>query len=289
MTPRDPHAVTTPEEVAAALRELDIPADEVSALTPVIESLQAWQAPVPTITETRLFLARLEDRLTETAPLPASWSWRSRIALLWQIGRRQPRLIHRSVWAGSLVAMICAMCLAWFGLTRQGVALGLFVPAIAATCVAFLYGPEVDPSLECVKAMPVSVRFLVGSRLVTILGYEVALGLATTAALALHGHESFGALVTLWLGPMALLSSCSLLLSLLLGPAFAAGSMFAAWFIQFVQIDRGPGILLLAGPHWQTSPLLFAGAFVIVLLGFWLLPASTRLTLPSVITPENQL
>lgn len=287
MTPRDTHA--TPEEVAAALRELDMSADEVGALTPVIESLQAWQAPVPTVTETRLFLARLEDRLAETAPLSASLSWRRRIALLWQIGRRQPRLIHRSVWAGSLVAMICAMCLAWFELTRQGVALGLFVPAIAATCVAFLYGPEVDPSLECVKATPVSLRFLAGSRLVTLLGYEVALGLAVTAALAFHGHESFGGLVTLWLGPMALLSSCSLLLSLLLGPAFAAGSMFAAWFIQFVQIDRGPGVLLLAGPQWQTSPLLFAGALVIVLLGFWLLPAHTRPTLQSVITSENQL
>jgi len=185
--------------------------------------------------------------------------------------------------------MICAVCLAWFGLTRHGVALGLFVPAIAATCVAFLYGPEVDPSLECVKATPVSLRFLAGSRLVTLLGYEVALGLAATAALAFHGHESFGGLVTLWLGPMALLSSCSLLLSLLLGPAFAAGSMFAAWFIQFVQIDRGPGVLLLAGPHWQASPLLFAGALVIVLLGFWLLPASTRPTLQSVSTSENQL
>ena len=287
MTPRDTHA--TPEEVAAALRELDMSTDEASALTPVIESLRAWQAPVPTVTETRLFLARLEDRLAETAPPTASWSWSSRIALLWQIGRRQPRLIHRSVWAGSLVAMICAMCLAWVGLTHQSVALGLFVPAIAATCVAFLYGPEVDPSLECVKATPVSLRFLVGSRLVALLGYEVALGLATTAVLALHGHEDFGALVTLWLGPMALLSSCSLLLSLLLGPAFAAGSMFAAWLIQFVQIDRGPGVLLLAGPHWQTSPLLFAGAFVIVLVGFWLLPAHTRPTLQSVITSENQL
>lgn len=285
MTHPDQHAFNTPDGVAAALRELDLPPDEVSALSPVIESLGAWQAPVPTGTETRQFLAQLESRLT--IPSSPSSSWRRRIALLWQIACRQPRLIHRSVWAGSLVAVICVVCLAWPGLMRQGVALGLFVPMIAATCVAFLYGPETDPSQECVKATPVSVRFLVGSRLVTLLGYETALGLATTAALALHQHENFGALVTLWLGPMALLSSCSLLLSLLLSPVIAAGSMFAIWGAQFVQFDHGLGLWLLTNPNWQTSPLLFAGAFIILLLGFWLLPAHSRLILPGTMTSED--
>ena len=286
MTPQDQRAFSIPEEVAAALRELDLAADEVDALMPVIESLAAWRAPAPTVTETRLFLARLENQLDE--PAVAS-SWRSHIALFWRIACRQPRLINHGIWAGSLVAMICAMCLAWLGLTRQGIALGLFVPIIAATCVAFLYGPEVDPSLECVKATPVSVRFLAGSRLAALIGYEGALGLATTAALALRYHENFGALVALWLGPLALLSSCSLLLSLLLGPMVAAGSMFAVWFAQFVQVDRGLGVLFLTDPHWQTSPLLFAGAFALLLLGFWLLPAYSRLTLPGATMLENHV
>ncbi|HEU5347197.1 MAG TPA: hypothetical protein VFU63_01165 [Ktedonobacterales bacterium] len=299
MKPRDTRAFGSPEEIDAALRELDLPDDEVSALAPVIESLEAWRAPVPTATETSFFLAQLEDRIgdrldgslahtTAASSRPASFS-RSHIALLWRIACWQPRLIHRSVWAGSLVAMVCALCVTWLGLTRQDIALGLFVPVIVATCASFLYGPEVDPSLEGVRATPVSLRFLLASRLVALLGYELALGLATTAALALHEHESFGALVMLWLGPTALLSSCSLLLSLLLGPLVATGSMFAVWFTQFVELDRELGGVLLTNPRWQTSPLLFGGAFVILLLGFWLFPSQRQRVLPGVLPLENQL
>lgn len=289
MTPQDTPSFDSQAEVADALRELDLSNDEVSALLPVIESLQVWQAPVPTAAETRSFLARLEDRLqgqsAATAPVPSSW--RSRTARFWLIAWRQPRLIHRSIWAGSLVAMVCALSMAWLGLARQEIALGLFVPMIVATCAAFLYGPEVDPSLECARATPVSPRFLLASRLVALLGYEVALGLAATAALALHTHQSFGALVSFWLGPTALLSSCSLFVSLLLGPLIAAGSMFVVWFAQFVQLDRGLGAVFLTNPHWPASPLLYGGAFIILLLGFWLFPAHARLALPGATLLEN--
>ncbi|HEX6542343.1 MAG TPA: hypothetical protein VF040_11360 [Ktedonobacterales bacterium] len=285
MTQRDTPGFDPAEEISTALHELDLPADEVSALIPIIASLKAWEVPVPTATETRLFLARLEDRLAAPAAPPVSW--RSHLALLWQIALRQPRLIHRSLWAGSLVAMTCALSLAWLGLMRQDIVFGLFVPVIATTGVAFLYGPEVDPALEYAKATPISTRLLVGSRLLALLSYEVALELAITAAIALHTHESFSALLALWLGPTALLSSCSLLLSLLLGPVVTAGSMFAVWLVQFIELDQVLGRFLLSDPHWQTSPLLFAGAAIILLLGFWLVPSYPRLTSQHPTIPES--
>ncbi len=239
----------------------------------------AVPAPSPTIFTT--ILAEID-----ASPAPASIAQHSarptmlrQAAMLWHILLRQPRLIHCGIWVASTLAMMFTTTYAAVLWTPNAPSvLAIFLPAIAAGGMAFLYGPEANPALELELATPISPRLTLLCRVALLLGYDLALAFGATAIVAaLHG-QSPAALITTWLGPLALLSAGSLLTSLVCGPIIAATGAFAVWLAQFFQLDATYAVRLTSAPFWQTNPLTLSLAAFLLFLALFYAPNQGRLT-----------
>jgi hypothetical protein len=160
---------------------------------------------------------------------------------LWNVVSSQARLLRRSVWAASALGITLATLLAASlpaEAGRDGV-LTIALPLIAAAGVAFLYGPENDPGLEISLATPTSARLVLLSRFGLLFSFDVALALLGTLAISLARGESLWGLALVWLGPMALLSTASLALSLFTGPVVAVLGAALAWLASALRVDTG--------------------------------------------------
>lgn len=199
-------------------------------------------------------------------------------AILWHILLRQPRLIHRGIWVASTIAMIfTTIYAAALWTLNEPNMLVIFLPAIAAGGMAFLYGPEANPALELELATPTSPRVTLLCRVALLLGYDLALAVGATTIVALMHGQSPGTLITTWLGPLALLSAGSLLMSLVFGPIIAATGAFAVWFAQFFQFDATYAVRLTDAPFWQTNPLTLSLAALLLFLALLYAPKQGRL------------
>lgn len=199
------------------------------------------------------------------------------MAAFWHVLLRQPRLIHRGIWAASTIAMIFTTVYAAVLWTLHGPSvLAIFLPAIAAGGIAFLYGPEADPALEMTLTMPTSPRVTLLCRIVLLLGYDLVLAFGATVLVAILHGEAPAALITTWLGPLALLSAGSLLVSLVFGPIIAATGAFAVWLAQFFQLDATYAVRLTSAPFWQTNPLTLSLAAFLLILALFYAPKQGR-------------
>lgn len=221
----------------------------------------------------------------DTAPTPATSAQRSarppvarEMATLLHVLLRQPRLIHRGIWVASTIAMLVTTVYAAALWAPHGPsALAIFLPAIAAGGMAFLYGPEADPALEVTLATPTSPRVMLLCRVVLLLGYDLALAFAATALVTMLHGEPPATLITTWLGPLALLSASSLLISLMFGPIIAATGAFAVWLAQFFQLDATYAVRLTSAPFWQTNLLTLTLAAFILFLAVFYAPRQGRM------------
>jgi hypothetical protein len=118
--------------------------------------------------------------------------------------------------------------------TAAGDLLALVAPIVAAAGVAGAYRSRHDPAAELVAATPTSGRFLLLVRLTLVLGYDLVLALAASAVLAVTAADttSLDMLIGAWLGPMALLSSLSLLVAVRFGPDVALGTAVGLWALR---------------------------------------------------------
>jgi hypothetical protein len=88
-------------------------------------------------------------------------------------------------------------------------------------------------------------------------------------------------IMQLWLGPMLLLSSISISLSLLIGSAFALAISLILEALQAVPItiERGLFVLQFARPDvWQTSPLVLLLALFLFIFAVFHAPRQPRLS-----------
>ncbi|MEV4508146.1 zf-HC2 domain-containing protein [Dactylosporangium sp. NPDC049525] len=115
-----------------------------------------------------------------------------------------------------------------------GLVLALIAPIVAAAGVAGTYRSRRDPAAELVAATPTSARLLLLVRITLVFGCDLALAVAASAVLHAAGAAQAGlqALVGAWLGPMALLSSLSLLIAVRFGPDVALGAAVALWAVR---------------------------------------------------------
>jgi hypothetical protein len=160
---------------------------------------------------------------------------------VWNVVSSQVRLLRRSVWAVSAAGIALATLLAaslTAELGRDGM-LTIALPLIAAAGVAFLCGPDNDPGLEISLATPTPARLVLFSRFGLLFAFDVALALLGTLAIAVTYGESPWGLALAWFGPMALLSTVSLALSLITGPVVAALGAGLAWLASALRFDSG--------------------------------------------------
>jgi hypothetical protein len=208
------------------------------------------------------------------------------LRLLWDLLRGQVPLVRRGIWAASALTMAlgCLVALGAQDGSGGGVAFALVAPLVAAIGVAFVYGPENDPSLEVALGTPTSPRLVLLARMTLVYGYDALLALGATLALvAARGDAAPWPLVSLWLGPMLFLSGLSLAVSLAVGPTAAMLAAMIGWTTRVVvAVNEGQGDVREVGigvldAFWRTEPALAAIGVALIAVAVLRVPRQERL------------
>jgi hypothetical protein len=210
-----------------------------------------------------------------------------------QLARAQVRLIPRGIWIASALTLFGGVCLSLMvaldagdgrGAERAAIILGICAPLVAAIGAAYVYGPQSDTGLELALATPTSPRLVLLTRLALVVGYDMALSLLGSLALMIAGRAGFASIVGVWIGPLLLLSSVSLVLSLLLSGVAAVTGAIVLWFSRLVSAaiaSTGATWLHRLGQplvaFWQTSPVLIGLALALVAFAVLYVPRQERL------------
>src|SRR5581483_5139568 len=118
-------------------------------------------------------------------------------------------------------------------------------------------------------------------RFLLIVGYNVLLTACASALVAFSHGGSLWEIISLWLGPMLLLSSFTMTLSMLIGSWFA---LTAACIIELSQSfiitsnNQWPTLELSLSTSWQTNPTILCLAVLLIVLAVLYAPRQPRLS-----------
>jgi hypothetical protein len=238
--------------------------------------LAAWRSPDLSADDTALLVQQLSAALPGPPHVLSGIWWH--VALSMRVALYQIRLIHRALWIGSaLVIAFVTLYAAVIALRYGADALAVVLPAVAAIGCASAYSRETDPALEIASASPASVRLILLSRVLLVSGFDALLALGATVVVAQAHGVDVGSLTMMWIGPMSLLASGSLLLSLLVGPLIAAGSTLAGWFAQVLVVGQDSSVQVMLGSVWRTNPVMLALAALLLVIAILYVPRQERL------------
>ena len=172
--------------------------------------------------------------------------WRRRPGLVERLaGRalRSPGLARALVttpslllgWVIASAVVLAAGLFATLGTGTPFVA--LFAPAVAATGIAYAYGPGIDQAWELSQSMAVSYRMVLLVRALAVFSLNAALGVAASAASVTAAAVTFG-----WLIPMTAVSALALAVATVARSANAgAAAGLAAWAITVLSVHMASG------------------------------------------------
>lgn len=209
--------------------------------------------------------------LAQARPRP-----RAGLRLLPLLVRSQLPVIRTEIWPASTLVFALGVLVTLMTTAPEHGALPfvLAAPVVAAVGIAFIYGPAVDPALEIELAVPTPPRLILLARLALVFGFDLALGLAASALLALiRPGISLWPLVAAWLAPMAFLSALSLLLSVLTAdPGAGALVSLGLWIAlnagRFTSLPwRIPDLTGVAMRPWLLLLALMMGGLALWLGG----------------------
>jgi hypothetical protein len=158
---------------------------------------------------------------------------------LWQLLRGQAPLVRRGIWLASGLTTTLGVLVAIATLHQSigSFTLALIAPVVAAFGMAFIYGPENDPSLEIAMSTPTSPRLVLLSRLTLVFGYDLLLALIASLLLSMVHGFTLWALIELWFAPMLFLSALALAASLVFSPLVAMVGALILWGLRLVQMS----------------------------------------------------
>lgn len=197
----------------------------------------------------------------------------------WLVFKGQIAVLHKSIWSASALIMGLACILLLSRTTSTSTAsilLTLFTSVIGTSGTAFIYGPQSDTGYELLLSTPTSPRLVMFSRMALVLGYDIALALLVSIVLVVARGEHLAQLVQLWLGPLLLLSSLSLLISLFFGSIIALCSSLTLVVAQTFQFGTD-GISLVHTMWWQTNPILLLLSVLLVIIALYYGPRRVQL------------
>jgi hypothetical protein len=258
-----------PEELSSGLRELGATPDEVTDLLPALQRLAEWQAPRPGPPETQLLLARLTKELNAFSPVRQAIREQQLhgISFLLAVARAQVTMLGLGFWlVSALITVIGATAVLSGVVPNQELVLRASGPLLAylGTIAAFRGRGVRVLELELV-CLPSPIQLAL-ARLVIVLGYDVALGLALSLALWVGGTSQVLLLTLSWLMPLLLVAGLALVLSLRLSVQSAASLAYVGW-LAAVAISSGSNLqMLLLAPE-----LSVLGGIGLVLLSVSLL------------------
>lgn len=241
-------------------------------------------APEPSIA----LLDKVWPKIEEPQTLKRQWTLPGTILHLWLVFKKQVPIIHKSIWIGMPLVILfgCILALLATSLPRNYIhgeetVLALVTTVASASSVAFLYGAENDAGLEITLSTPTSMRLVMLSRLILVIGYSTIISALASAVFALAHGGGFWEIVQLWLGPMFFLSSMTLALSLVVGSWFAVLAAFVLESLQALPLyfERHMPVLQLANPaSWQTNPTILLLALLFIVFALFYVPRQPRLS-----------
>ncbi|HLZ80184.1 MAG TPA: zf-HC2 domain-containing protein [Ktedonobacteraceae bacterium] len=203
-----------------------------------------------------------------------------KLVLMWQLARVQVLLLPRGSWIALPLGIVLGFLL--LSVSDGGrylpTMLGFVAPLVTAAAVGFIYSRENDPGLEVTLATPTSPRLVLLSRLVLVLGYNFSLALVVTLFIALLQGGNLALVVSLWMGPMLLLTGFSLLLSLTVSTMSGVGSAISLWCIHFIPylfpLEGNPfqAAIMHFNAFWQTNPTTIVCAAILFILAVYRVP-----------------
>ncbi len=207
---------------------------------------------------------------------------------LWLVFTRQIPLIHKSIWIASIFINIL-MCVLVF-LSHAGVrhnlhgvegALAFFTTIAAAAGVAFIYQAEHDAGYEIILSTPTSIRIVMICRMALVVGYNMALAAVTSAIIAIALGGTLWDFMHIWLGPMLLLASISLTVSVVFGSVVSVGVALLLEVLQAIitSLEKTmPFIDFLHTNLLQTTPTALFIALLLIVFAVYYAPRQPRLS-----------
>jgi hypothetical protein len=151
-------------------------------------------------------------------------------------------------WLIATTVILAAGAVATLGTGQPLVA--LLAPAVAASGIAYAYGPGIDPAWELSRSMAVSDRLVLLVRALAVFALDAALGLAASLASGVAAGITFG-----WLVPMTALCALALATSTVTRSANAGMAVgLGGWAITILSARVADGRLTAA----VSDPALIA-------------------------------
>jgi hypothetical protein len=182
----------------------------------------------------------------------------ARLRWLWQLVRAQLPIVSQRLAAASLLVILLGGGVALAA--GRGWPRDVFVslaPVAAAAGSAMVFH---DVLGELALVMRASPRLVMLARLAVVFAVDLAATLLASVAVAGRVHETLAALIGAWLGPMLLLATVSLLVSVLTRPGAGITVALGLWFghvlagLSFVT----PAVAMRVEQAWTTSPAVVA-------------------------------
>ncbi len=265
--------------VQAHLADCAMCRDDYALATAVVEGAQRQlqAVPVPSFA----LLDRVWSEIDAPAPRAAliASAVERQARLLWRLTRAQVPLIPKGIWVASAGTVFIAVLIAslWRGGAFPPSFLGLLLAPVAAAGVAFLGNQNADPGLEIVLATPTSPRMTLFCRFLLVFGYNTALALGGSLFLAMARHIDFALLTSFWFGPMLLLASLGLALTVRFGGFVGVVVIGAIWCLRMLGLAQAPlqtanGIGASLPVLWRISPALVLCAIALLAIAAIMLP-----------------
>ena len=157
-------------------------------------------------------------------------------------------------WLIASAAVLAAGAVATRGTGQPMVA--LLAPAVAATGIAYAYGPGIDPAWDLSRSMAVSDRMVLLARALAVFALNAVLGLAASAGSGTAAALTFG-----WLVPMTAVCALALAAATTLRSPIAGVTAGAAgWTIVLLSGQAATGEFSVVVSRSALVPAYLAAA-----------------------------
>ena len=206
---------------------------------------------------------------------------------LWLVFKKQIPLIHKSIWIATPLVNVLMCVLVFLSLTdsQQHIrniesVLALFSTVTTAVGTAFLYQAEREAGYEVLLSTPTSIRLVMICRMILVIGYNFALTALSSAIIAYALGGNFLDFMRIWFGPMILLASFSLAVSVTLGSivGVVVSLLLEASQSLISSLERVAFIHFIREYIWQTTPLTLLIALLLIVFAILYAPRQPRLS-----------
>jgi hypothetical protein len=220
--------------------------------------------------------------------------WLHMIDHYWQLLYRQPSMMYRSIWISFPLLLLLFLVLGsysglfmvfrgvydvhtWFTVTRWRdceLVLAVVTTLASAAGTAFIYGGKHDPVFELTLSTPTSVRVVMLCRFALVVGYNMLLSTALSVAINMMIGGSLWQIMQLWIGPVLVLSSLTMVCSFAIGSGLSILVGVLVEVGQMITINTRTLQLYLdfnVAHLWQTNIFTVGAALMLFLFAVFYL------------------